>query len=287
MVPTWLLTVLAPAGLVALMTFLLSQTRTTRLRNDEAVLRDGMSRTDAASQQAQVLAALHKVVMAQLVSRQLTSRWQLSWPVLAWAGVIAVFAETGVTVARLVLTPPSMSPWNVLVQVTGDPTGGVLGLVVVLAFYPLPFRELVRTLTMRAQMARHYYDGKPVHRWETSLHRRAQTSIHEDMQRRHRLQADAPTPAASRLRARDSVVAYVCTLAPTCLATGIGLTTGLQLVILDHSQAERLQVVDRLSGYLALLTVLMTISGMVTLSAVSHARARLRELELPRTYPWV
>lgn len=155
------------ASVTAFAAFVLTVTKTARLRRREQMLRESMAVFAKDGPHHAMLLDLHRAVVADLVGRQLTPPWRVVWPWLAWATVLLLNAQSGFLGARYLAQEGKASWTGFGLAVLGDLTlAPVLPLMALLILSWIFFAH-VYTLLGRAEMTRKFYDGISVGRPET------------------------------------------------------------------------------------------------------------------------
>jgi hypothetical protein len=152
------------AAVAALVGLFLGVTRAARLRRREQLFRESLTALSEDDPRRKIVYELHRVALADLIARQLTSSWRTSWPWLAWLIVTAVFGQVGYETADYLAGDAQWSFYDYLSAVTGDPITAILVLPVMLGLVPQIYKGYLLTLKGRAKVARSFYVGESIER---------------------------------------------------------------------------------------------------------------------------
>lgn len=278
------------ASVTAFAAFVLGVTKTARLRRREQTLRESLAVFVADGPHRLMLTELHKATVAELVGRQMTSPWRLIWPWVAWAGLLATWAQFGFFAARY-LAGDDVSWSGFVAAVAVDPVAAMLGLAAMpfLAYQVLASQAY--TLTGRAEVVRSFFDGESVGRPESfsdATVRVEAAALSAAMAQRveksgKREKPEEPSkPKLTAKEAARNVGLFLLALAPGAFVTFLGLFVGMN-VWLSTDEAEQLRegALHPLGG---VIIPGLVVSGMAMVAIVGEVRQEVRRHALPMTH---
>lgn len=277
---SWTSLLAAPAGIAAVITLVLTLTKTSRLRKDEAVLRDGLKALDPDSVQHQVATSVHRSIMAQLLARHLTPPWRLAWPVGALLAILAINIQTGYLGANYIFENPTAGFNQVVSNVTGDGLSVIMAVPVSAISFPFIWNSLVRTLVLRAETALRFNQGQSVQA-PLTLMQEVRRSQHQYDSTVALAQSSGHPGGKESIRGEwISLGKFIVSgLGPGLALTCLGLLIGYGL-----SDQELTRSLGRWVGPLVLL---QAASIMLAIFNATQAWDQIGESALPRYHPLV
>jgi hypothetical protein len=239
-----------------------------------------------------MLDELHKATVAELVARQLTSPWRSILPWVAWAGLTAVWGQTGFYAARYVGGEVGFSWSGLATTVAIDPATALFTLVVMPYMSYELFASQVYTLSGRAETMRSFFDGESVGRPDTFSDAQVRAEVEALMTARaeksktgESKDAGEPGVKKPKLTIKQTgrhVASHLLGLVPGAFVTSLGLFIGI-MAWLSSDQGEQAK-----TGALYPLTYvvmpLLLASSAAMLLLVTDARAEIRRHALPTSH---
>jgi hypothetical protein len=259
------------AAVAALLGLYFGVTRAARLRRREQLFRESLTALTEHDPRRRIVSELHRVALADLISRQMTGSWRTIWPWFAWLVITALYGQIGYLGADYLA---SDAPWNLnefLIATTGD--GLVTGILMVGAFlgiFPQIYRSYIWALTERARVAQRFYVGHSIERPVGLIELEVAAEIRAMKSRATEEKAADKDPLGSlRLYGRSLVPGLFC--------ASVGLLAGMQIWIM-RQPGDRAAIVESLGAFFLPAIAFFTLTALPTASIWHEVVRELREI---------
>lgn len=279
-----LITVLT--GLAAVFGFALGVSRTARLRRREQLLREALSVLPSDHKSRDVTAELHRAALAEIVARQLTSPWRVTWPWAAWLVMAAVYAQTGYLISQYIASTPNWTYGQLSVAVfAGDlfPTA-IMGIAAVFGVFPSIYQSYAHTLVGRAEMARRFFDGRSVRLPLTYMEVSVQADLSAGQKSKAQRRSDYDREYGSVGKALKARLGhYLRSLLPGLAVLSFGLNAGIMYWL--AAEADRAAAMKELGAWPTWTILSLTVFGSALVWVAQDLTLEVRRYALPSVFP--